>query len=169
MSVQLPKNVECDHCVLQWRYHTGNSWGTDEDGHGCLGCGQQEEFYGCADIEIIRDNSISSTISTTTSTSSTTKPTTKTTTKTTTQTTTKNSTTTKTTPKTSTPSVDGEHFCENKSDGLYRHADCNKYYNCFSGQTFVMDCPPGLFFNEKGHYCDWPSNVPECTFSAKLQ
>ena len=53
MNVKLPENLECDHCVLQWRYHTGNSWGTDENGMGGIGFGYQEEFYGCADIEIV--------------------------------------------------------------------------------------------------------------------
>jgi len=33
----------------------GNSWGTDKlTGRGCVGCGPQEEFYGCADIRISR-------------------------------------------------------------------------------------------------------------------
>ena len=31
-------DMECDHCVLQWRYHTANSWGSDEHGTG-LGYG----------------------------------------------------------------------------------------------------------------------------------
>ena len=31
---------------------TGNSWGSDPDGTSCLGCGYQEEFYGCSDITI---------------------------------------------------------------------------------------------------------------------
>ena len=26
-SVKLPEDLLCNHCVLQWRYHTGNSWG----------------------------------------------------------------------------------------------------------------------------------------------
>ena len=30
----------------------GNSWGTDENGNSCVGCGPQEEFYGCSDIAI---------------------------------------------------------------------------------------------------------------------
>ena len=32
---------------------TGNSWGWNEDGTGCIGCGRQEEFYGCADVQIV--------------------------------------------------------------------------------------------------------------------
>ena len=38
--------------MLQWRYHTANTWGSDENGTG-TGHGPQEEFYGCADVEII--------------------------------------------------------------------------------------------------------------------
>ena len=32
---------------------TGNRWGTDPDtGEECVGCGPQEQFYGCSDIAI---------------------------------------------------------------------------------------------------------------------
>ncbi|KAK2149987.1 hypothetical protein NP493_2869g00002 [Ridgeia piscesae] len=31
----------------------GNSWGRDEYGRSCIGCGPQEEFYGCADVAIV--------------------------------------------------------------------------------------------------------------------
>lgn len=34
------------YCVL------GNSWGVDRRGRGCMGCGNQEEFWNCADIQI---------------------------------------------------------------------------------------------------------------------
>ena len=30
----------------------GNSWGVDENGTGCVGCGPQEQFRGCADVAI---------------------------------------------------------------------------------------------------------------------
>merc|ERR1712227_144795 len=53
LRLQLPAGVTCTQCVLQWRYHAGNSWGFDEgDWSGCMGCGKQEEFYACADIAI---------------------------------------------------------------------------------------------------------------------
>ncbi|KAI0216416.1 hypothetical protein LSAT2_031562 [Lamellibrachia satsuma] len=29
-----------------------NNWGTDKGGRSCVGCGPQEEFYGCADVAI---------------------------------------------------------------------------------------------------------------------
>ncbi|KAL5018830.1 hypothetical protein ScPMuIL_004552 [Solemya velum] len=49
----LPERVRCRACVLQWRYNAGNSWGVDPiTKHGCIGCGPQEQFYGCADIVI---------------------------------------------------------------------------------------------------------------------
>ena len=92
--------MECDHCVLQWHYHTANTWGTDEDGTG-TGHGYQEEFYGCADVEIV--NTGNAPIETTPATfpSTTTPITTTTTTTTTTKTTTtKTTTTTKSTTKT---------------------------------------------------------------------
>ncbi|KAF5297118.1 hypothetical protein FQA39_LY02698 [Lamprigera yunnana] len=50
--VQLPVDVTCKHCVLRWNYRTGNSWGICSDGEGAVGCGPQETFRSCADIEI---------------------------------------------------------------------------------------------------------------------
>ncbi|KAK3581748.1 hypothetical protein CHS0354_035079 [Potamilus streckersoni] len=52
LHVHLPSDVTCISCVLQWKYNTGNSWGTDPDGKSCIGCGPQEQFYGCSDIAI---------------------------------------------------------------------------------------------------------------------
>ncbi|KAI0209664.1 hypothetical protein LSAT2_005674, partial [Lamellibrachia satsuma] len=53
VSVQLPADLVCDKCLIQWKYHAGNSWGVDaETGEGCVGCGPQEEFYACADVRI---------------------------------------------------------------------------------------------------------------------
>ncbi len=52
INVTLPADLVCKHCVFQWKYRTGNSWGT-ANGKACLGCGKQnEEFYGCSDIAI---------------------------------------------------------------------------------------------------------------------
>ena len=57
LQVQLPSNVRCRNCVLQWKYNTGNSWGVDPGtGRGCIGCGNQEQFYGCADVAIGHDD-----------------------------------------------------------------------------------------------------------------
>jgi len=51
--VKLPAGVTCQQCILQWHYNAGNSWGTDPDtGKGCIGCGPQETFMGCADVAI---------------------------------------------------------------------------------------------------------------------
>lgn len=53
LKLQLPDGVRCQACVLQWKYNTGNSWGVDKTTNkGCIGCGNQEQFYGCADIAI---------------------------------------------------------------------------------------------------------------------
>ena len=51
-QVQLPGDINCDQCIVQWSYVAGNSWGTDPDGTSCTGCGQQETFRNCADIKI---------------------------------------------------------------------------------------------------------------------
>ncbi len=53
VNVTLPPDLVCKHCVFQWKYRTGNSWGVT-NGRGCLGCGREnEEFYGCSDIAIV--------------------------------------------------------------------------------------------------------------------
>jgi len=55
-DLKLPDGMVCSQCVIQWKYHAGNSWGVDPDtGKGCVGCGPQEEFYGCADVAIVSD------------------------------------------------------------------------------------------------------------------
>ena len=55
IKLKLPENVKCRDCTFQWKYNAGNSWGEDEYGRGCLGCGKQEQFYACADIAIGHD------------------------------------------------------------------------------------------------------------------
>lgn len=52
VQLQLPENVQCSQCVLQWKYNTGNSWGCENDLCG-LGYGEQEQFYGCADVSVL--------------------------------------------------------------------------------------------------------------------
>lgn len=53
VQVRLPSGVRCRDCLFQWKYNAGNSWGVDANtGRGCIGCGNQEQFYGCADIAI---------------------------------------------------------------------------------------------------------------------
>jgi len=163
ISTELPDQLECDHCVLQWRYHTGNSWGTDENGNSGIGLGNQEEFYGCADIEIISTSSSPQFSTTTNIISSTTSSVAKTTTIATSpqQTSTTKSTSTTTSKGTNSPTPNPEGpFCSDKNDGLYSHdKDCTLFYKCFQGNTYVMNCPAGLHFNQNQQYCDWPANV----------
>ncbi|XP_046357282.2 uncharacterized protein LOC124135775 isoform X2 [Haliotis rufescens] len=53
VQLQLPRGTSCDHCVLQWRWNCAQSYGMDwETGIYCKGCGQQEQFWNCADIAI---------------------------------------------------------------------------------------------------------------------
>ncbi|XP_037091409.1 uncharacterized protein LOC119111709 [Pollicipes pollicipes] len=52
VDVQIPSDLECEHCVFQWRYHCGNTWGHCPNGTSGDGCGPQEEFYGCADVSV---------------------------------------------------------------------------------------------------------------------
>lgn len=152
-QVKLP-DIECDHCVLQWRYHTGNSWGSDESGTG-IGFGYQEEFYGCADVEII---SLSSDISSTTTSTTTSSAIKKTTLMTTDPV--KTTTTAKNTSQKSTTENTSKGFCNDQKNGLYPHlTDCNLFYQCHQGNTYVKNCPEGLHFNPEYNWCDWPINV----------
>ena len=59
IRVQLPADVACQHCVFQWKYTTGNNWGTDPvTGQSGLGMGvENETFMGCSDITIVSDGS----------------------------------------------------------------------------------------------------------------
>ncbi|XP_049782471.1 uncharacterized protein LOC126184141 [Schistocerca cancellata] len=52
VELQLPEDLECKQCVLQWTYVAGNNWGVCDDGTQGLGCGPQETFRTCTDIAI---------------------------------------------------------------------------------------------------------------------
>ena len=47
--------IWADQCLLflQWTYVAGNNWGNCPDGSSGLGCGPQEHFRSCADIQIV--------------------------------------------------------------------------------------------------------------------
>jgi len=68
--------------------------------------------------------------------------------------TTSGSTITSTASSTSNP---GAFICP--KDGLFKHPDCTKFYNCAHGTAYVMSCQTNLRYNVNG-YCDWPYNVP---------
>lgn len=54
IDVKLPDGVSCDHCVLQWWWNSGNSWGCDENSGMCgIGYGPQETYSNCADIKVM--------------------------------------------------------------------------------------------------------------------
>ncbi|KAK3599271.1 hypothetical protein CHS0354_012882 [Potamilus streckersoni] len=86
IKIQLPANMTCSQCIIQWHYNTGNSWGCENNMCG-LGLGKQETFINCADVAIVdtslvntsatpsllnsvTSNQISSTVSSTISTTS---------------------------------------------------------------------------------------------------
>ena len=56
IEYQLPPDLTCDLCVVQWRYVAGNSWGRCDNGTEGIGCGAQEEFRACADVHISTSN-----------------------------------------------------------------------------------------------------------------
>lgn len=51
IHIRLPGGLVCKNCVLQWKYKTGYRYNGDETCK-CLGCGKQEQYINCADIEI---------------------------------------------------------------------------------------------------------------------
>ncbi|SPP83985.1 uncharacterized protein LOC117586174 [Drosophila guanche] len=53
VTLQLPTDLNCVHCVLRWTYTAGNNWGVCENGKGAMGCGAQETFKNCADISVL--------------------------------------------------------------------------------------------------------------------
>ncbi|XP_060569491.1 uncharacterized protein LOC132727913 [Ruditapes philippinarum] len=51
----LPPGLTCTQCVLQWKWNAASNFNCDPITHKCCkGCGLQEQFYGCADISIIK-------------------------------------------------------------------------------------------------------------------
>ncbi|XP_015907215.1 uncharacterized protein [Parasteatoda tepidariorum] len=54
VDVKLPDGLKCDRCVLQWHWKCANHWGKcPGTNKGRMGCGPQEFFRGCADIQIV--------------------------------------------------------------------------------------------------------------------
>ncbi|XP_067664612.1 mucin-5B-like [Haliotis asinina] len=51
LTGQLPDNLTCTQCVLQWRWVGGQHMGI-KDGRECMGCGKQEQWHNCADVAI---------------------------------------------------------------------------------------------------------------------
>jgi len=51
-QVVLPYGLTCSQCVIQWTYYTGNTWGVCANGTEGMGCGTQETFRNCADVQI---------------------------------------------------------------------------------------------------------------------
>jgi len=51
-KITLPKGLTCSQCVLQWTWTSGNTWGKCKNGTEGMGCGDQEQFRNCADIQI---------------------------------------------------------------------------------------------------------------------
>ena len=59
MFVLLNKQyMSCYDVCITYHLVVGNSWGVDPvTSKGCVGCGPQEQFYGCSDIAIMSGNS----------------------------------------------------------------------------------------------------------------
>ncbi|CAC5401752.1 unnamed protein product [Mytilus coruscus] len=53
LALLMPGDVTCKQCVLQWKWRGAYNWGRCDDGYQDVGCGNQEEYYNCADIAIL--------------------------------------------------------------------------------------------------------------------
>lgn len=54
LKLQLPADLTCDRCTIQWWYRGGNNWGCEGTPRKCAtGLGKQEHFVNCADVKII--------------------------------------------------------------------------------------------------------------------
>lgn len=53
VKLKLPSDMTCTQCIVQWKYHAGNNWNFGPDGKGCMGCGNQENFFSCSDVAIL--------------------------------------------------------------------------------------------------------------------
>ncbi|XP_069102856.1 serine-rich adhesin for platelets-like, partial [Argopecten irradians] len=56
LQLKIPEDLTCTQCVLQWKWKGSHYWGMCDDGYGGIGCGDQEEYYNCADIAILTSN-----------------------------------------------------------------------------------------------------------------
>lgn len=51
-------------------------------------------------------------------------------------------------------------FCATKTNGLHKKmGDCSEFYQCFEGQTYLLQCPKGTLYNDESKICDWAENV----------
>lgn len=63
--VKLPTGLECDQCVLQWKFNIGDHYGCEKDLTGAETCGfgkgkTQTEYFACADIAIYNADKVKS-------------------------------------------------------------------------------------------------------------
>nr|XP_039266276.1 uncharacterized protein LOC120341781 [Styela clava] len=162
VTLKLPEEIECDQCVLQWKYKAGNTWNCDSDGECCSGCGPQEEFYGCADIAIGTGatfpppgftNSTQTAKTTTTKNPSTTTQSILTTTTTTAALTTAS-------PIVTTDDGSTSGACPGGEPGKQYLYTCESFYICDGSNQVIYNCPPGTVFNEESSLCDYSFNSP---------
>ena len=49
--------------------------------------------------------------------------------------------------------------CKSCDSYLPHETDCSKFYKCDGGlNACLMNCPAGLYWNQKDSICDWPVN-----------
>ena len=132
-----------------------------------MGCGPQEQFYGCADISIANGGiSTQKTSAPTTKqpTIITTKQPTVITTKQPTAITTKQPTVTTTKQPIVTTTTQGETTFTCVKDGLFAYNYCTQFYQCVYTNTpnafkVLQSCPSGTLFDQSIQVCNWAAQV----------
>ncbi|GFS10533.1 chitin binding Peritrophin-A [Elysia marginata] len=67
------------------------------------------------------------------------------------------------------PQTGGTFRCPQPNGQFPYTQDCTKFYRCDNSVATVTDCQPQLVFNPKTNMCDWPSSVPTCRNTQKIQ
>nr|AFC60662.1 chitinase [Pandalus japonicus] len=58
----------------------------------------------------------------------------------------------------------GRPDCTKYPEGsVFRHYDCNKYWECVSQRALLMPCSPGTLFDENLSLCNWEQQVDQTT------
>jgi len=130
MKVKLPTDVVCEKCILQWKWRTANSWGTDANGSG-IGFGPQETYQGCADVSITSGT-----------------PGVVTTTKTTSK-----ATTVSTTTAAVVRNCNQEICGGNNGFRFENIRNKSQYYECINGKLVLQNCEPGTRYKRNARAC----------------
>ncbi|GMT32689.1 hypothetical protein PFISCL1PPCAC_23986, partial [Pristionchus fissidentatus] len=61
-----------------------------------------------------------------------------------------------------TPLITPENFCGAKVDGFYGNGCASHFFSCQNGNTYKMNCPAGLFYDDSSKACDRRGEIVAC-------